>query len=311
MVEESAGKPAVRTREVPEGNAGQRLDNFLMGLLPGAPRSVIYKIIRTGQVRVNGGRAKPATRLAAGDLVRIPPIRLPAPEQPGVPDSILQVLAAAVIHEDEDLLVLDKPAGVAVHAGSGVRWGVIDAMRQLRPGTSVELVHRLDRDTSGCLLLAKTRSAMLDLQSQFRRGEPDKRYLCLMDGRMPEERVLVDQPLLKTERSGERFMIVGERGKPAKTVFRRIQVFPDCSYSEASLLTGRTHQIRAHAAFLGLPLAGDTRYASAAACQRWQSRGLQRLFLHAHSLTVRDAQGNLRQFSCPLPAELRKVLDEL
>jgi 23S rRNA pseudouridine955/2504/2580 synthase len=311
MVEESAGNRGVRTETVGQGHQGQRLDNYLFGLLKGVPRKVVYKIIRTGQVRINGRRARPGARLAVGDQVRIPPVRLPMARSGTVPGPVLEQLAGAVLFEDDDHLLVDKPAGMAVHGGSGVVWGIVDAMRQVRPDDEVELVHRLDRDTSGCLLLAKNRSAMRRLQGQFRRGEPEKRYLSLLDGHLSEAHLLVDQPLLKTERGGERFMVVDPAGKPATTEFSLLHRYPDCSYVEVVLLTGRTHQIRAHAAFLGAPLAGDTRYATSARCRHWHGRGLRRLFLHAHSLSVQDGAGQPLNFSSPLPEELRAVLDAL
>jgi 23S rRNA pseudouridine955/2504/2580 synthase len=311
MVKESAGNHRVRTETIGSGHAGQRLDNYLFGLLKGVPRKLVYKIIRTGQVRINGGRAGPGARLATGDRVRIPPVRVPDARNETVPGPVLEQLAAAVLFEDADHLLVNKPAGMAVHGGSGVTWGIVDAMRRLRPDDGVELVHRLDRDTSGCLLLAKNHAAMRRLHGQFRAGEPEKRYLCLLDGHLSEPHQLVEQPLLKTERGGERFMVVDPGGKAATTEFTLLQRYRDCSYAEANLLTGRTHQIRAHAAFLGMPLAGDTRYATPARCRHWRELGLRRLFLHAHSLTVRDGAGQPLHFSSPLPDELRAVLDAL
>lgn len=311
MVSDSVKKTAVRIERIGPGHAGQRVDNFLAGKLVGAPRSLIYKIIRTGQVRVNGGRVKVSTRLADGDQVRIPPVHVEQRPEKRVPAAMLETLAMAIIHEDGDLLVINKPSGLAVHGGSGVSWGVIDVVRQMRPGLELELVHRLDRETSGCLLLAKNKQTMRELQRQFRQGEPEKRYLCLMTGRMPQARILVDQPLMKTERGGERFMTVDDRGKPAQTEFRLLEYTAGSSFVEAFLLTGRTHQIRAHAAHMGLPLAGDTRYGTAAQARHWQGLGLDRLFLHAHRLAIRAQDGSPLQFTCALPAELRAVLDRI
>jgi 23S rRNA pseudouridine955/2504/2580 synthase len=301
----------VRTVEVGADRAGQRLDNFIARHLPGLPKSAVYRLIRTGQVRINGARARPSQRLEPGDAVRIPPARVNSRGRAAVPEPVLRQLAAAVIDEDDDFLVLDKPAGLAVHGGSGVKWGVIDAVRQLRQEDDIELVHRLDRETSGVLLLAKNARVMRSLHAQFRHNEPTKQYLCLMDGRLREDKVVVEAPLRKQVRSGERFMIAGHGGKPALTEFWLLQDYSGFSFTEARPFTGRTHQIRAHAVHLGLPLAGDARYAPPEAVSRWQERGLNRLFLHAHALTVRDASGRQRQWTSALPADLRGVLDAL
>ncbi len=300
-----------QTVTVPADRAGQRLDNFLAGRLKGLPRAALYRAIRTGQVRVNGGRARPSRRLEAGDRVRIPPARLALERRAELPPAVLGKLAAAVVYEDAEMLVLDKPSGLAVHGGSGVRWGVIDGIRQLRPDASPELVHRLDRETSGCLLIAKDAAALRHLHGQFRGNLADKRYLCLMDGVLPQDRVEVDRPLQKVERSGERHMVAGEEGKPAVTEFRLLERYRHASFVEALPRTGRTHQIRAHAVHLGLPLAGDTRYAARERCDYWSDEGLGRLFLHAHSITVTDQRGETRQFNAPLPDDLRAVLNGL
>ncbi len=221
------------------------------------------------------------------------------------------MLESSIVFEDVDLLVVDKPAGLAVHGGSGVKWGVIDAARKLRPEGAVELVHRLDRETSGCLVMARNTSTMRHLHEQFRLNRANKGYLCLMDGTLPQERITVDAPLRKFTRSGERYMEVAEDGKEARTVFRLLERRGGFSFVEARPVTGRTHQIRVHAAYLGAPLAGDTRYGSGPGLERWLGRGLQRLFLHAHALAFEDAAGTDRQFACPLPVELREVLDAL
>jgi 23S rRNA pseudouridine955/2504/2580 synthase len=311
MIEDSRKKASVRLKTVEPGLEGQRVDNFLAGLLTGAPRSLIYKIIRTGQVRVNGGRVKASTRLEAGDQVRIPPVQIISSAKQQVPAAAVKAMAEAILFENGDHLVINKPSGIAVHGGSGVSWGVIDAMRALRPGQDMELVHRLDRETSGCLVLATNKGSMRELQRQFRCGEVEKAYLCLMGGRMPEPRMSVDQPLLRSERAGERFMQVDPAGKPAWTEFRLLEHRDEASYAEAVITTGRTHQIRAHAAFLGMPLAGDARYGTQEQLNIWRQRGLNRLFLHAHRLTVFDQQGNPLHFTCPLPDDLRGVLDRL
>jgi 23S rRNA pseudouridine955/2504/2580 synthase len=301
----------VRTVEVAPDRAGQRLDNFVARHLPGLPRAAVYRLIRTGQVRINGARAKPSCRLEPGDAVRIPPARLDAPRDVAVPEPVLRQLAAAIIDEDDDFLVLDKPAGLAVHGGSGIKWGVIDAVRKLRNDDSIELVHRLDRETSGVLLLVKNAQQMRSLHAQFRNNEPTKQYLCLLDGRLREDKVTVDAALRKQTRSGERFMVAGQGGKTSRTEFWLLEDYAGFSFIEARPLTGRTHQIRAHAAHLGLPLAGDVRYADPGASNRWKKRGLNRLFLHAHALTVHDAAGHQRQWTSALPGELKNVLDGL
>jgi len=275
------------------------------------PRSLIYRLIRTGQVRVNGGRSKPRARLRAGDDVRVPPARIAAANETAVPAGGLQRIRDAVLHEHPDFIVLDKPAGIAVHGGSGIRWGVIDALRQLYRGESLELVHRLDRDTSGCLLVARHAASLRDLRRQFRSRSTEKRYLCLLHGRLPEPRMKVEAPLARGERGGERFMQVAADGKPSVTLFRLLEHRGPHSFVEALPLTGRTHQIRVHAAYIGHPLAGDVKYATEEMLAFWRSVGLKRLFLHAQQLGFEYPPGELRQFHAPLPGELRAVLDAL
>ena len=305
------GKQDVRIVEVSGDRDGQRLDNFLLARLKGVPRSVIYRLIRKGQVRVNGGRAKPFRKLRVGDRIRIPPVRL-APGRPvSVPPAVRNSLEAAIIFEDSDLLVVNKPPGMAVHGGSGINWGVIDVVRQMRPQAEVGLVHRLDRDTSGCLLLAKNVAALKHLHQQFRDRKALKRYFSLLNGRLSEDKMSVDAPLAKIERCGERHIVADPDGKPALTEFRRLEDYSGYSFVEALPISGRTHQIRAHAVFLGSPCVGDERYASPASLRHWRRFGLQRLFLHAHSLTVQNLVGEELQLSCPLPDELRQVLDSL
>lgn len=299
----------VRTVTVGSERADQRLDNFLARYLHGLPRAAIYRLIRTGQVRVNGGRARPSRRLEPGDEVRIPPARVAGRTGIDIPPGALRQLEAAIIYEDADFLVLDKPAGLAVHGGSGVRWGVIDAIRKLRPDDTFELAHRLDRETSGCLLLARNTRSLRNLHVQFRGQQANKQYLALMDGVLPEDKVVVDAPLSKQLRSGERFMAAGQGGKPAVTEFRRLENYSGYSFVEARPVTGRTHQIRAHAAHLGLALAGDPRYASGERLETWKRKGLDRLFLHAHALTINDADGVPRQWTCGLPQDLRDFLN--
>jgi len=302
---------AVSQVEVTGDREGQRLDNFLSAQLRGLPRSVIYRIIRTGQVRVNGGRAKPATRLAAGDIVRIPPASVRDSGPGDVPPAVLELLQRSVLFEDQGVMVLDKPAGMAVHGGSGLSWGVIDAVRMLRDGMSIDLVHRLDRETSGCLLLALNGDALRELNAQVMGDRLDKRYLCLMDGRLKEAVVEVFEPIGKCERAGQTFMRVDPEGKPAHTTFRLMHDYSGYSFAEAELHSGRTHQIRVHAAHLGLPLAADNRYSPADRQKFWKAKGLKRVFLHAHQIRFFTADGEQQIVSSPLPEDLEQLLANL
>lgn len=291
---------------------GQRVDNFLMARAKGVPRSHIYRVLRRGEVRVNKGRVKPSYRLRAGDSVRIPPLRLAEPRPPGrAPAGQLRGLASAILFEDERLLVIDKPAGLAVHGGSGLSFGLIEAMRQLRPNAVLELVHRLDRDTSGCLLLAKRRSALRALHQLIRENKIDKRYLALLVGQLADREIMVDAPLLKnTLRGGERLVRVDRAdGKPARTRFRCLRSIGGFTLVEARLLTGRTHQIRVHAAHLGTPLAGDEKYGDGAANRSLRPMGLNRLFLHASALSFQPSYLSVPlHIEAPLPMVLETLL---
>jgi len=302
----------VRSVRVDSDREGQRLDNFLASFLKGVPRAAIYRLIRTGRVRVNGGRAKPSSRLSEGDEVRIPPARTRDSREADVSDRVRSQLREKILYEDQNLLVIDKPAGMAVHAGSGLAWGVIDALRQDRPGDFLELAHRLDRETSGCLVLARNGRALGHLAAQFRAGSVRKYYLCLMEGRLPQALVEVAAPLTRQSGdAGARPVRIAADGKPSLTRFRLLQEFADCSYVEAELMTGRTHQIRAHARHIGQPLAGDARYADRDSLRRWRERGLKRLFLHAYRLALIAPSGESLEFDAPLPEELRDVLNRL
>lgn len=295
--------------EVSQDRDGQRLDNFLTARLKGLPRSVVYRIIRTGQVRVNGGRAKPATRLETGDMVRIPPASIRENKPGDVPPAVLQLLKQCIRFESQGVMVIDKPAGMAVHGGSGLTWGVIDAVRKLRPGNNVDLVHRLDRETSGCLLLALDGESLRELNTQIKNNRVEKSYLCLMDGKLPQDRVEVIEPIGDYERAGQRFMRVDPAGKPAHTTFRLLRDYDQYSYVEADLHTGRTHQIRVHAAHLGMSLIGDKRYAPPARQKYWKAKGARRMFLHAHQLRFYTKDGEQQVVSAPLPAELGQLLE--
>ena len=309
------GVPAVRYLEIDEGAEGQRLDNFLMRELKGVPKSLVYRLLRRGEVRVNKGRAKPGRRLHSGDRVRIPPVRTATREAPRSPDDGLRELVEnAVLYEDERLLFVNKPSGLAVHGGSGVSLGLIEVLRALRPTQrQLELVHRIDRDTSGCLMVAKRRSALRTIQTLQREGRIGKRYLALLAGRWRRDSALVDAPLRKNLLSGgERVVRVDAAGKPSRTRFRVVSRFAEATLVEATLETGRTHQIRVHAAYLGTPILGDLKYGDAAANRRFRGLGLRRLFLHAASLRLRWPDGGRRYaVEAPLPAELREVLDRL
>jgi len=301
----------VKLVEVTQDRDGQRLDNFLSVRLKGVPRSVVYRIIRTGQVRVNGGRAKPATRLETGDVVRIPPAVVREGNSGKIPPAVMQLLSESICYEGQGVMVVNKPAGMAVHSGSGLSWGVVDVIRKLREGINVDLVHRLDRDTSGCLLLALGGDALRELNTQIGSNKIEKRYLCLMDGKLKQDLVEVNEPIGKFERSGQKFMRVDPEGKPAQTTFRLIQNYAEYSFAEAHLHTGRTHQIRVHAAHLGIPLAADDRYSSRARQKFWKSQGLKRIFLHAHQIQFYTGDGEKQMVNAPLPDELSGLLGKL
>lgn len=307
-------RPAVQWLQVDAEQAGQRIDNFLLCHFKGVPKSRIYRILRKGEVRVNRGRAKPDYRLQAGDELRLPPIRAAVSANPRIPATARDDLAQRILFEDERLLIIDKPSGMAVHGGSGLRFGVIEALRAQRPDAPyLELVHRLDRETSGCLMIAKKRSELRMLHALLRRGALSKRYLLLAMGDCSSQPRRVDAPLKKNQlRSGERIVRVDPEGKPAVTRFRLLERLRNASYLEAELETGRTHQIRVHAAWSGHPLAGDARYGDTDFNRQMQAAGLKRLFLHAHYLAFTDPDRDRQiEVSSPLAADLRTVLDRL
>jgi 23S rRNA pseudouridine955/2504/2580 synthase len=303
---------SVRLLEVTGDHAGQRIDNFLLRLLKGVPKSLIYRLLRQGAVRVNGAPVQPDYRVQTGDQVRIPPLHLPqASAQVPPPPALLARLRDAVLWEDQELLVLDKPAGMAVHKGSGLAFGLIELMRALRPPlTFLELAHRLDRETSGCLVLAKTPAALRALHDGLRAGTVDKRYLALVRGRWEYGTREITVPLRKVLRGGERLMAVTEAGKPARTRFQPVNLFRRGSLLEVTPATGRTHQIRVHAAWCAHPLAGDDKYGDAGFNREMQRYGLRRLFLHAHSIAI-VLGGREIAISAPLPEELKQVLEPL
>jgi 23S rRNA pseudouridine955/2504/2580 synthase len=299
---------------VDENHAGQRLDNFLMALLKGVPRTWVYRVLRKGEVRVNKGRCKPAYRLAIGDQVRIPPVRR-SERQPGtVPWHLIEDIEKSICYEDDLILVVNKPAGVAVHGGSGISHGVIEILRAARPHAAfLELAHRLDRETSGCLLLAKRRSALTRLQELQRAGKIEKRYLALLAGRIRKGAWRTDLPLRKnTLKSGERMVRVDPEGKAAVTRFKVLRRYADASLVEALLETGRTHQIRVHTAAGGSPILGDPKYGEADVNRQWRDRGLRRLFLHAASLRFEwPGRSSPIHVEAPLPDDLRQLIEKL
>jgi 23S rRNA pseudouridine955/2504/2580 synthase len=303
----------VQIVRVDAGNHGQRIDNFLMGRLKGAPRSLVYRLLRTGQVRVNGGRAKPETRLNDGDQVRIPPVRLAEPDAPVAASAgLLERTEAAIIHEDRHVLVLDKPSGLASHGGSGIKLGAIETLRQLRGDQRLELVHRLDRDTSGILLLAKSRPALLAFQDAMRTGKAQKRYLTLIAGSLKPSPFRVEAALRKQVlQGGERMVQVAADGKASTSTFTATQRLPGATLAEVLIETGRTHQIRVHARHIRHPVAGDEKYGDPAFNARMKGFGLRRLFLHAASLRLRGPGGEDYLFHAPLPDDLRGPLDTL
>jgi 23S rRNA pseudouridine955/2504/2580 synthase len=309
-----SGRPAVEYVRVSEDEAGQRLDNFLLARLKGVPKSHVYRLLRKGEVRVNKGRAKPDYRVEPGDEVRLPPVRRPEPgETPPRGRNAGLRLESCIIHEDERLIVLDKPTGIAVHGGSGLSHGVIEALRSARPDAPyLELVHRLDRETSGCLLIAKRRSTLRALHELLREGRVEKRYLALVKGRWELGEVRLEDRLRKTVRGGERVVTVDETGKTAASIFRPVEIGSAASLLEVRIMTGRTHQIRVQAAEAGHPLAGDERYGDRDYNRRMKQLGLERLFLHAASVGWEDpVSGEWRVYSTPLPEDLGEVLSSL
>ncbi|MDY0012412.1 MAG: RluA family pseudouridine synthase [Rhodocyclaceae bacterium] len=301
----------VRHERVDEASAGQRIDNFLLRVCKGVPKSHVYRILRSGEVRVNGGRVGPAYKLVDGDDVRIPPVRTAAPESPA-PVPVGTPLP--VVYEDDALLVVDKPAGLAVHGGSGVSFGVIEQLRRQRPEARfLELVHRLDRETSGLLIVAKRRSALTVLHDMMREGRVEKRYLTLVAGRWMNPLQHIRTPLLKyLTPEGERRVSAHRDGKPAHSIVRLQRRWQSASLLEVELKTGRTHQIRVHLTHQGFPLCGDDKYGDFALNKQLEKRGLKRMFLHAARLVFRHplTDGEITLQSS-LPGELAGYLTEL
>ena len=299
----------VRKVSIDADNAGQRIDNFLRRELPGVPKGRLYRLLRRGEVRVNSGRVRAEYKLQQGDEVRIPPARINAGGEPPSAHRSAAILDH-VLFEDKRLLVIDKPTGVAVHGGSGISHGVIELLRHARPDLhDLSLVHRLDRETSGCLVLAKRRSALRALHEKFRDGVVEKNYLALALGDWQLGEQLIDAPLLVRHRQGgERHVIVDEEGKPAKTRIKLSRRYGKYSLLQCSPLTGRTHQIRVHAQYAGFPLLGDERYGDDDANYQAKKEGLPRLFLHAQSIAFPDDSGNDLHFTAPLAEDLERFL---
>jgi len=294
---------------IDEDLAGQRIDNFLMARLSGVPRSRVYRLLRRGEVRVNGGRVKAEYKLLAGDEVRVPPVSVNAPG-PAAPGGPAADMLENAIFEDKRLLVINKPSGVAVHGGSGISHGVIELLRASRPDLKqLSLVHRLDRETSGCLVLAKRKSALRELHELFRQRLVEKNYMALAMGDWQHGDFMVNAPLLVQHRkNGERYVIVSEEGVRAKTRIRLSRTFGTYSLLQCQPLTGRTHQIRVHAQTMGHPLVIDDRYGDKDANRQAGKSGLKRLFLHAQSIAFPDKSGNELHFTAPLADDLEHFL---
>jgi 23S rRNA pseudouridine955/2504/2580 synthase len=300
----------VRKVRIDAEQAGQRIDNFLRRELPGLPKGRLYRILRRGEVRVNGGRVRAEYKLEEGDEVRIPPARIRAPgDAPAA--SQVDRMAERIIYEDKRLLVVDKPSGIAVHGGSGISHGVIELLRAARPELKeLALVHRIDRETSGCLVLAKRRSALRELHERFREGDVQKHYLALVVGDWQFGEQVIDKPLLvQNRKGGERHVVVSNGGKSAQTQVSLSRTFGKCSLLVCSPQTGRTHQIRVHLAALEHPILGDERYGDDEQNRLAKKSGLKRLFLHAQSIAFPDDSGNELHFTAPLAEDLQRFLE--
>src|ERR1700691_5923221 len=308
-------KSPVTLRTITADEAGQRVDNFLMRHFKTVPRSRVYRLCRRGEVRSTRRRVDGEYRIQAGDEVRLPPVRIDVGDEPGRPSSsLLELIERAVIFQDKHLLVIDKPAGVAVHGGSGMSFGVIEALRASRPRETLELVHRLDRDTSGCLLVARDRSTLTALHALIRNGGIHKTYLALVSGSWQLGTKRVDAPLATDNRQhGERHVRVAAARKDSVSVFKPVQFFGSlATLMEVDIPTGRTHQIRVHASFAGHPLLGDDKYGDRERNAEFKRHGLKRTFLHAHSVAFEwPGSGVPFHASAPLPGELTAVLDAI
>ncbi|MCK5396463.1 MAG: RluA family pseudouridine synthase [Gammaproteobacteria bacterium] len=297
---------------IDDDQAGQRIDNFLVKHLKGVPKSHIYRLLRSGQVRVNSGRKKPHYKLQPGDILRIPPVRIAENETNQIPSSIIQTLKNSILFEDNNIIAINKPSGIAVHKGSGLRFGIIEAFRQIYPERSLELVHRLDRETSGCLLLAKNRQILAQLHELLRHEKIvriEKTYTALLSGQWLDGKKTIDIGIRKVKRSGEHMMQTDESGDRAVSHFEPLEIFERCSLMKITIETGRTHQIRVHAQHCNHPVIGDSKYGDKKTNQFFRELGLKRLFLHAQQLHLPLADPIT--INAPLSDDLELLLKQL
>lgn len=305
--------PSVRFIQIDADQAGQRIDNFLMARLKGVPKSKIYQIVRKGEVRVNKGRIKVHYKIKEGDEVRIPPVRVAEREDLVIGKYIIKQLLDSLIYEDDNILAINKPSGMAVHSGSGVKFGVIEVLRLAKPDIKfLELVHRIDKNTSGCLLIAKKRSSLRYLQDRFRQHKVQKKYMALVKGNVKNKSFHVELALeKKLQASGDQIVVVSKQGKHAISDFNVIQSAKEASLYEVTIKTGRTHQIRVHAKSLKHPIAGDDKYGDDDFNQQMRKHGLKRMFLHAASLSVKMESGKMLHLKAPLDSNLKTVLSNM
>ena len=316
MTQQNSSAPTkVQFLEISDGNEGQRIDNFLLTKLKGVPKTLIYKILRKGEVRVNKKRIKPEYKLQIGDVVRVPPVRVAERQTPArIGAKLLEELEAEILYEDDDLIVVNKPSGIAVHGGSGISLGLIECFRQMRPRSNfLELVHRLDRDTSGCILLAKKRSALKLMHESLQKSTITKIYHALVMGSWSERTKRVDAPLRKNElKSGERIVKVAADGKKSLTEFKVLERYcKEATLVEARPITGRTHQIRVHCQFAGHSIVGDQKYGADQDNAAMKSKGFNRLMLHAAELRFPLPSGGRKVVVAPLDLSLQKSLQQL
>jgi len=309
-------KNSVSQITISDGQAGQRIDNFLVKHLKGVPKSHIYRLLRSGQVRINSGRKKPHYKLCAGDILRLPPVRINENQHAQIPESVTRLLKDAIIFEDDRLIAINKPSGIAVHKGSGLKFGVIEAFRQIDPEQPLELVHRLDRETSGCLLLAKDRQVLAQLHEMLRHEtimHMEKTYIALLDGVWSQDKQTIDTGISKIKRGGEHIMQVDKTGDRAISHFQPLEIFENnarpCSLMQITIDTGRTHQIRVHAQHSGHAIIGDSKYGDKEANRSFRESGLKRLFLHAKRLYL--PLPDPITLDAPLSDELERLLQKL
>jgi 23S rRNA pseudouridine955/2504/2580 synthase len=314
FMKNSTNEIKVQLLTIDEGSEGQRIDNFLLKILKGVPKTHIYKLLRKGEVRVNKKRIKANYKLELEDIVRVPPVRYEQASKPSVNLNKVKALEACIIHETNNIIVLNKPSGIAVHGGSGVSFGVIEALRQLRPEARfLELVHRIDKDTSGCLLIAKKRSCLRYIHSQLREKKLIKKYQALVVGKWPRRKNAINLPLFKYSLpSGERLVKVDEEGKRSVTKFAILDSVAGATLLEASPITGRTHQIRVHCQAAGHSIIGDSKYCDQETNKLFAEQGIDRLMLHAHSIEFSEKEGEpALKITAPWPKEIKQRLDRL